>query len=240
MRRHQANKTQRADSQRGGRRQASGQQQQSDPRRRQRDTYRACGFTTQRQNRQPAPTQRHQNQQQHHRHPAPNDHLRRGAVSRAGNPRQNLRHARIAAGLQHHQQHSEGGAERHPRQQHPVRRETAAPGSHQDHQQRRRRPQATGRQQPAESVAGNEKQHQDNTKSCAGADAQHFRAGHRVTGQALDNTPRDRQHHPGEQRGEHPRPAPRHQLIQQRAARPVPALRIPPKGQGDEERQQQD
>ena len=55
---------------------------------------------------------------------APPDCRWRCTLSRRSS--QDLRHPRIAARLQHHQQHGKGGAERHPGQQHPVRRKPAA------------------------------------------------------------------------------------------------------------------
>ena len=120
-----------------------------------------------------------------------------------------------------------------------MRREAAAPGGEHNDQQGGRRAKAAGRQQPAKGVARHEEQHQHHAKSRAGADAQHFRAGHRVAGQALDNTAGDRQHDPGEQRRQHPRPAPGQQLLQQIAVGPQPAVGIATKGQRHAHRQQQ-
>ncbi|CCJ75320.1 Basic proline-rich protein precursor [Cronobacter muytjensii 530] len=229
MRRHQTNKAQRPDGQRRRRGQRRGEQQQHDARRRQRHSYGARGVAAKRQHRQPAAAQRRDRQQcQHYPQRIPRL-LRRHAVGGAGDPRDHLRHTRIAARLKHHQQHGKRRAERHPGKQHPVRREPAASGGNQDNHQRRRRADTPCRQQPAKGVARHEQQHHHHAERCAGTDAQHFRARHRVASQPLDNAARRRQHRARAQRRQHARPAPAQQLAQHIALRPDPAVGIAPK-----------
>ena len=120
-----------------------------------------------------------------------------------------------------------------------MRREAAPSGGNHDDQQRDRRTDTARRHQPAEGITRYEEEHQHHAERCAGADPQHFRACHRVAGQTLDNAARYRQHHPGNQRGEDTRRAPRQQLIEHCPARPVPALGITAKRQRRNHRQHQ-
>lgn len=48
------------------------------------------------------------------------------------------------------------------------------------------------------AISRHQEQHQDHAKGGTRTDTQNLRAGHRITGQTLDNTARHRQHDPGD------------------------------------------